>query len=290
MVLTSEIMNYDLSRKLELVMEVILLAFVFLDSLLLFISVFLPIRIDSYTYIAYFDLVTSALLLFGYWVQRRRSKSKEGYLKRNWNGIIAIIPFYFLGIIILNLDSSSILLKILALIKVVTLLMAARQVGKAVDKFVSKSKLGYGFAFFVVVLLVCSITFFLLETGVNPEVSTYEDSLWYVIQTITTVGYGDVVPITHWGRLIGVIAMVSAIGISSLLTAATTSSLMDKLREDREKLAKKSVDYVKKLETQVNNLESKIVKEEQVKGIEADLDDIKSEINEIKELLNKKEK
>jgi len=281
-------MNSDLSRKLELVMEVVLLIFIFLDSLLLFISAFLPIRIGSYANIAYFDLVTSALLLFGYWVQHRRSKSKEGYLKRNWNGIIAIAPFYFIGIIILNLDSASILLKTLALIKVVTLLMAARQVGKAVDKFVSQSKLVYGFAFFVVVLLICSITFFLLESGVNPEVSTYEDSLWYVIQTITTVGYGDVVPFTQWGRLIGVIAMVSAIGISSLLTAATTSSLMDKLREDREKLAKKSVDYVKKLEKQVNGLESKMVKEEQVKGIEAELNVIKSEINEIKELLNKK--
>jgi len=56
-----------------------------------------------------------------------------------------------------------------------------------------------------------------------------------VVQTITTVGYGDVVPITSWGRVVGIIAMVSAIGISSLLTAATTSSLMDKLREDREK-------------------------------------------------------
>ena len=283
-------MNSDLSRKLELVMEVILLIFIFLDSLLLFISAFLPIRMDSYANIAYFDLVTSALLLFGYWVQQRRSKSKSGYLKRNWNGIIAIVPFYFIGIIILNLDSASILLKILALIKVVTLLMAARQVGKAVDKFVSQSKLVYGFAFFVVVLLVCSITFFLLESGVNPEVSTYEDSLWYVIQTITTVGYGDVVPFTQWGRLIGVIAMVSAIGISSLLTAATTSSLMDKLREDREKLAQKSVDYVKKLETHVESLESKMVKEEQVKGIEAELKDIKSEINQIKELLNKKNK
>lgn len=281
-------MNSDLSRKLELVMEVILLIFIFLDGLLLFISAFLPIRLDSYVNIAYFDLVTSALLLFGYWVQHRRSKSKEGYLKRSWKGIIAIVPFYFIGIIILNLDSASVLLRILALIKVVTLLMAARQVGKAVDKFVSQSKLVYGFAFFVVVLLVCSITFFLLESGVNPEVSTYEDSLWYVIQTITTVGYGDVVPITQWGRLIGVIAMVSAIGISSLLTAATTSSLMDKLREDREKLAKKSVDYVKKLEKQVNGLESKMVKEEQVKGIETELKDIKSEINEIKELLNKK--
>ena len=129
--------------------------------------------------------------------------------------------------------------------------------------------------------------FFLLENGINPEVSTYEDSLWYVIQTITTVGYGDVVPITQWGRLIGVVAMISAIGISSLLTAATTSSLMDKLREDREKLAKSNVDHTKKLDKRVQDMESKMAKEENVKEIESDLNEIKSEIKEIKDLLNK---
>jgi voltage-gated potassium channel len=280
-------MNSKLSHKLELVMELIFLIFIFLDSFLLFTSVFLPLRGSSYLNIAYFDLVTSALLLLGYWIQQRRTKSKTGYLKRNWNGIIAIVPIYFIGIVLLGINESSIIIKILALIKVLTLIMAARQVGRAVDKFVAKSKLVYGFAFFVVVLLVCSVGFFLLESGINPEVTTYEDSLWYVIQTITTVGYGDVVPITQWGRLIGVIAMVSAIGISSLLTAATTSSLMDKLREDREKLAKTSVNYAKKLDKRVQDLESKMVKEKNVKEIENDLSDIKSEISEIKDLLNK---
>jgi voltage-gated potassium channel len=280
-------MNSKLHHNLELVLETIFLIFIFLDSFLLFTSVFLPLKGNSYVSIAYFDLITSALLLLGYWIQQRRTKSKTGYLKRNWNGIIAIIPIYFIGIVILGINESSIIIKVLALIKVLTLIMAARQVGRAVDQFVSKSKLVYGFAFFVVVLLVCSVGFFLLEDGVNPEVTTYEDSLWYVIQTITTVGYGDVVPITQWGRLIGVIAMISAIGISSLLTAATTSSLMDKLREDREKLAQSSVDHTKKLDKRVQEMESKMAKEENVKEIEADLNEIKSEINEIKDLLNK---
>ena len=280
-------MNSKLHHNLELVLETIFLIFIFLDSFLLFTSVFLPLKGNSYVSIAYFDLITSALLLLGYWIQQRRTKSKTGYLKRNWNGIIAIIPIYFIGIVILGINESSIIIKVLALIKVLTLIMAARQVGRAVDQFVSKSKLVYGFAFFVVVLLVCSVGFFLLEDGVNPEVTTYEDSLWYVIQTITTVGYGDVVPITQWGRLIGVIAMISAIGISSLLTAATTSSLMDKLREDREKLAQSSVDHTKKLDKRVQDMESKMAKEENVKEIEADLNEIKSEINEIKDLLNK---
>jgi len=278
-----------MKQKLKMFMEIIFIVFIFLDGFLLFISIFLPIRPTAFTSIIYIDLITSILLIFGYLMQMRRQK-KGIYIKRNWNGIISITPFYFIGIILLGMNETSIILKILCLIKIIALAMSARQVGRAVDEFVEKSRLVYGFAFFVVVLIFCSVLFFLLESGVNPEVSTYEDSLWYVIQTITTVGYGDVVPITQWGRLVGVIAMISAIAISSLLTAATTSSLMDKLREDREKLAKKSGNYIKELENRISNLELKMAKEENIEEVKNDLNDIKSEISELKDLLRKDNK
>ncbi|HMK53847.1 MAG TPA: ion channel [Methanobacteriaceae archaeon] len=275
-----------MNRKIELLLEIIYIIFIFLDGFLLFISIFLPIRPYVFQGIIYVDLITSILLLFGYLLQMRRYE-KNTYIKRNWNGFISITPFYFIGIILLGMNDASIILKILCLIKIFALVFSARQVGRAVDEFVEKSRLVYGFAFFVVVLLFSSVAFFLVESGVNPEVTTFEDSLWYVIQTITTVGYGDVVPDTQWGRLIGVIAMISAIGISSLLTAATTSSLMNKLRADREKLEKRSVDYIKKLNQRIYNLESTMAKEENVKEIKADLNNIKSEIEELKELIKK---
>jgi voltage-gated potassium channel len=278
-----------MNRKLELLLEIIFIIFIFIDGFVLFISIFLPIRPASFQNIIYVDLITSLLLLLGY-LTKMRWHEKNSYVKRNWNGFISITPFYFIGIILLGMNDTSIILKILCLIKIFALALSARQVGRAVDEFVEKSRLVYGFAFFVVILVFCSVTFFLLEHGVNPEVTTFEDSFWYIIQTITTVGYGDVVPDTQWGRLIGIIAMISAIGISSLLTAATTSSLMDKLREDREKLAKKSIDYIKELEDSIYTLESKMAKEKNVKEIKTDLDDMKSEMNEIKDLLKKNNK
>ncbi len=280
-------MSHDNNSKKELLLEIIFIIFIILDCFLLFISVFLPLRPSGFIGIIYLDLITSMLLFLGY-VIKMRKENKKLFIKRNWNGLISVTPFYFIGIILLGMNESSIILKVLVLIKIVALILSARQVGKAVDEFVERSKLVYGFAFFVVILLFSSIAFFLIESGVNPEVSNYEDSLWYVIQTITTVGYGDVVPITQWGRLIGVIAMISAIGISSLLTAATTSSLMDKLREDREELAKTTVDYVQDLEKKIDGLESQMAKVENVKDIKADLNDIKTEMSEIKGILGKK--
>jgi len=52
------------------------------------------------------------------------------------------------------------------------------------------------------------------------------DALWWSAQTVTTVGYGDVVPGTSGGRLIGVFIMVFGVASVALITALVTSSFI----------------------------------------------------------------
>ncbi len=52
------------------------------------------------------------------------------------------------------------------------------------------------------------------------------DTLWWSAQTVTTVGYGDVVPETTGGRLIGVVIMMVGVTAVSLITALVTSSFI----------------------------------------------------------------
>ena len=35
-----------------------------------------------------------------------------------------------------------------------------------------------------------------------------EDAVWYVVATITSVGYGDIVPVTYWGRMVGLVFLL----------------------------------------------------------------------------------
>ncbi|MDP2836080.1 MAG: ion channel [Methanobacteriaceae archaeon] len=276
-----------MNRRLGLLLEILYISVILIDGFLLLTSSLLPFKMANYQNIAYFDLITSMLLLVGYLVQMQKNEPKA-YLKRNWNLVIIVIPFSFIAINILGIDGPFTVLKILNIIKVVALMFAVRQVGRSVDEFVEKSRLIYGVAFFLAVLLISSISFFIVENGINPNVTNYEDSLWYVIQTITTVGYGDVVPYTSLGRVVGVIAMLSAIGISSLLTAATTSSLMDKFRHESDKLSKRNSKYVQNLEKKIDTLNSEIPKKESMDNLHKELKDLKSEIQELKNLLEKK--
>ncbi|MBC7100172.1 MAG: two pore domain potassium channel family protein [Methanobacteriales archaeon] len=62
-----------------------------------------------------------------------------------------------------------------------------------------------------------------------------------MLQTLTTVDYGEITPVTILGRLTSFLAMLSAIVITSLITASATSTLIEKMREEREKLLEKKV-------------------------------------------------
>ena len=57
-------------------------------------------------------------------------------------------------------------------------------------------------------------------------------AVWWALQTVTTVGYGDVTPTTGLGRFIGGIEMVFGISLISLLTAAVTSTVIERGRQD----------------------------------------------------------
>jgi voltage-gated potassium channel len=63
-----------------------------------------------------------------------------------------------------------------------------------------------------------------------PDLGT---GLWWALQTVTTVGYGDVVPENTIGRLVGAVFMLEAIAFVAIVTAAITSSFVERAQRER---------------------------------------------------------
>jgi voltage-gated potassium channel len=59
-------------------------------------------------------------------------------------------------------------------------------------------------------------------------------AVWWALQTVTTVGYGDVVPTTNAGRTIGAIVMVLGVSFISFLTATVTSAVVQRGNAEKE--------------------------------------------------------
>ena len=60
------------------------------------------------------------------------------------------------------------------------------------------------------------------------------DGLWWSIQTLSTVGYGDIVPTSAWGRLLGSVVIIGGVTFIAFLTASVTSMFIAAEQERRE--------------------------------------------------------
>ena len=79
------------------------------------------------------------------------------------------------------------------------------------------------------VVVVAGIAIRVLDHKEYPDVWV---GMWWAIQTVTTVGYGDVTPV-HWtGRLVGVVVMLQGIAFLAILTAAITSLFVARASEE----------------------------------------------------------
>jgi len=82
--------------------------------------------------------------------------------------------------------------------------------------------------------LIGAILVTLFEGSVNSQFGAIGDAIWWVLVTMTTVGYGDKVPMTTGGRIIGIIIMFSGVAIVSIFTATiSTIFVTRKLKEGK---------------------------------------------------------
>jgi len=108
------------------------------------------------------------------------------------------------------------------------------------------------FAFLTVVgngsILVGSCALYFLERGVNPRMVGFLDALWWGVATVTTVGYGDVHPVTPAGKICGMAFMIWGTAIFGAFTALFAAVLLSEEIEEVEAEVRGLERSVEKLE------------------------------------------
>ncbi|GHN00769.1 NAD-binding component of Kef-type K+ transport system [Cytophagales bacterium WSM2-2] len=73
-----------------------------------------------------------------------------------------------------------------------------------------------------------------LEAGApQSKLNNVQDAMWYMVETLTTVGYGDALPVTYWGRMIGFIFLLSSLGVYGFVIGQI-ANFMSTLKEQKE--------------------------------------------------------
>ena len=118
-------------------------------------------------------------------------------------------------------------------------------------------------------ILIAGVLFYALENGHNPHVTNIFDGIWWSVVTLTTIGYGDVYPITFGGRILGMILAMVGIGLVALPTGILTSGFIRALRsekkisqlvdsmEEEEKEQDALIERVEEIETVIKKVKKK---------------------------------
>jgi voltage-gated potassium channel len=81
------------------------------------------------------------------------------------------------------------------------------------------------------------------------------DAMWWAVQTVTTVGYGDVVPEHVAGRLIGGALMLQGIALLTVITASVTATLIEQARQRRQEQPDAVLAKLEQMEARLESIE-----------------------------------
>jgi voltage-gated potassium channel len=194
------------------------------------------------------DTLVCVLLLADFGIRFYKADSKLVFLKWGWIDFIASIPnvpFLRVG-------------RLIRILRVIRLLRAIRATQK-ISSVLLKNKLHTGVASVVLssFLLVtfCSIGILICEQqDPSANIKTAGDAFWWSVSTITTVGYGDVYPVTPEGRILAMVLMISGIGMFGILSGLAASFFVHQSKENIVNEENKILARLEKLEEKIDRL------------------------------------
>ena len=127
------------------------------------------------------------------------------------------------------------ILRVFILFRVFKLLRYTKSINQFVDVLVNKKFELLTLLFLLLFIVITSgIAIYILEADKNSSIHTLFDGIYWAIVTISTVGYGDISPVTDVGRAISILIIVSGIAMISFVTSVIVSAFSERLNELKE--------------------------------------------------------
>ncbi|MFR1957187.1 MAG: ion channel [Methanobrevibacter smithii] len=257
-------------------------ALIIVDLFLITISLIFEIPNDVMLNIQQFDLIVCIILLGEYFLNLFLSGSKKLYIfdKENIIGLIASIPFDYILPLISPVALPVLFLRYLRIFKLIRVVKLAQfDIIKDLFRKTGLHKVLIGI---FITILIFWAAFFLFSPSYG-----WVDDFYFVIVTLTTVGYGDVTPKTYNEKVLAIILILIGVFVFSVITALMSSFLTDRILDDDEEDRVSEIQETIEEKSENIMAEIKSVRMEN-KQLKDEANELKAEIKELKDMINKK--
>lgn len=176
-----------------------------------------PKNIELNKIFTFSDNVICIIFIIVFFYDLFKSKSKIDYIKHNWLDLVTSIPIF--GILRYG--------KLLKVIKIFRIFRSLKKIKNLSCSIIDNPVL-YLSIISISTILFSSIAILLVEKSPTSNIKTASDAIWWVMETITTIGYGDKFPVTNFGRIIGIFLMITGVGIYSSCSGLITTYIIKK--------------------------------------------------------------
>lgn len=106
----------------------------------------------------------------------------------------------------------------------------------------------------IIIIYAASLAILQAERATNPDIRNFGDALWWSFTTVTTVGYGDIVPHTVTGRFVAIALMVAGVSLFGVVTATLASWIVERVAEEDTASQAASAAQLDRLQNEIREL------------------------------------
>ena len=196
------------------------------------------------------DIMETAIVLIftvEYLLRLWTSERKRSYVFSFWGivDLVAVLPFWLLQFGLLGGDGGSQAARTLRILRILRLLKLVRYIA-AIDRLrrafeIIQSELMLFLFLAVIMIFIAAVGIYNFESVAQPEnFGSIPQSIWFAVVTLTTVGYGDVYPVTIGGKIFTGLILMVGLGIVAIPTGLIASGLAQAREEQKARKEKPS--------------------------------------------------